>query len=330
MKIRVEHTRDGDKLRREDGKLVGQLGKGKGNLPTTSSVSKVNDNTLVESAEKLSYAQQHEKLKLKQDFKKFKTIEELTSYIVEDMSWLPADQAPGDWIWGSAEALESQLRQWGREANGDLPYGFTPLASPDEAFRYEDNKPLAKDEETFLALQKMGYEHYLAQPLPLFVFGTLRPGQGNFRLIKEGNCIETVSEAKLSGVAMVAGKGYPYPHSKLMDEEGYSIFGDVVSLKPNKGSIETRSNMDRLESFRSNYRSTSLYTRVDKIATIVDSSGNAREVKVWIYVSNNLPKEANENILKDGNWLELLGDKFSPKKRLEDLKEESWKRKNKG
>lgn len=125
---------------------------------------------------------------------------------------------------------------------------------------------------------------------------------------------------------MVAGKGYPYPHSKLMDEEGYSIFGDVVSLKPNKGSIETRSNMDRLESFRSNYRSTSLYTRVDKIATIVDSSGNAREVKVWIYVSNNLPKEANKNILKDGNWLELLGDKFSPKKRLEDLKEESWKR----
>ena len=253
MGITVESTSDGDKIRRDDGKLVGSLGKGKDNLPTVNPVSRDNEQPSNEDMlSRFSYARQHEKLNLKVDPKKVATIDELVSYIVEDMGWSKKEidssnvRLNYNWIWNSKEKILEYLeyiKNGGRR--------WEPYSSPDEAFRYEENPYLNKDPKSLEALRVLGYQHYLAQPLPVFVFGTLRPGQGNFGIVRSGQSIQDIDSAKIVGVAMVASKNSGFPMS-ILAEDTHSMAGDLIYLKQNYGAVETIRYMDNLEGFRSN------------------------------------------------------------------------------
>ena len=328
MAISIEHTSDGDKLRRDDGKLVGSLGKGKDDLPTVNPISKENGSPSSEEIlSALPYAKQHEKLNLRVDPKKIATIEELTSYILADMSWLPDSDSDKEWIWSSKEKLSAKITQW-----ANIPEGFNEFySSPDEAFRYEENPLLATTQELSRALCKLGYEHYLAQPLPVFVFGTLRPGQGNFSVLKSYGAIEAMSEAKVTGVAMVAGSHSFFPKSIEMDKEdgvtdpsSYSMAGDIVYLKQDYSGLETRRDMDRLEGFRSSNPSGSMYRRVARKVELKKADGSVEEVLAWMYVTQDRSRVDEKDIVQNGDWFDIPNSNFRPERRKSALLPENW------
>ncbi|MEV5505351.1 gamma-glutamylcyclotransferase family protein [Streptomyces orinoci] len=79
--------------------------------------------------------------------------------------------------------------------------------------------------------------------LPLFVYGTLRPGRHNYARYLQGH---TTAEkpARLRGAALYEGPGYPFavpaPHSQ--------VHGDLITLAP-AGYAAVLTTLDALEGY---------------------------------------------------------------------------------
>jgi hypothetical protein len=59
----------------------------------------------------------------------------------------------------------------------DAPLGaYEQCSAPDPQFQYHNFAGVPEDEDTQRSLRKLGYEHFLTQPYPVFVYGTLRQG----------------------------------------------------------------------------------------------------------------------------------------------------------
>lgn len=329
MTIKIERTSDGDKLRdTKTGNLVGSIGQGKDNLPTVSQVDK--DKTNLDSAKigtsKSLYQEQHERLNLKQNPLKFKNMKELNSFIAKDMNWLPQDQYTRNWEWTEKD-IQYKFNTW-LKYDGDIynySTGFEEISSPDPAFRYEENTNLAlKSPAKTRALRKLGYEHYLAQPLPVFVFGTLRPGQGNFNLFRREGSIETISEAKIYGVAMVIPQGAGFPRSIETNDDRFNMMGDVITLSKDSLGAHTRSSLDRLEGFNSDRPSQSMYKRVAREVQIKNANGEEEKIQAWIYITPNMGSFKPEDILVEGDWFNSDMSHYRPERREHDLIPTNW------
>jgi len=269
------------------------------------------------------YDGHYKKLNLEQEWMKFSTKKELFSFVADYMLTLQTDRnfkTPKENI---AASIEVALDKWTRP---DESYynSFEEVSSPDPKFRFEDNLALAKNPEEFKALQRLGYECYVSQALPIFVFGTLRPGQGNFRTAQSGKAIEDIRPAKIFGVAMISGPESSFPRSIVKDDNEYSMIGDLIYLKKSRGGDETRKNMDQLESFRIKHPSNSLYNRVARDVEILKDDGTIQTVKAWIYVSNRVNELDEKNTIKNGDWFELRNSGYNPERRAQVMKPESW------
>lgn len=326
MGVSIEHTSDGDKLRdTKTGDFLGSLGKGKDNTPTINPVDKVD--TVLDASETHGerYIEQHKKLNLKRDPMKFEKLEELVSFVAEDMNWLSENSNVRGWKW-TQEDIEYKLDAW-LHYDGDIynySTGFEEIGSPDPAFRYEENTFLADTPEKVRALRKLGYEHYLAQPLPVFVFGTLRPGQGNFQLFREEGSIETIHEAKILGVAMAIPKDAGFPRALETDDDRFSMVGDVVTLKKDASGAETRRSLDQLEGFNSNRPSQSMYKRVVRDVEIKNNNGEKETIKAWIFITPDMSRLKPEDILVEGDWFKSEMSWYRPERREHDLKPNNW------
>lgn len=269
------------------------------------------------------YDGHYKKLNLEQEWMKFKTQDELFSFVGDYMLSLQVDRdikTPKENLIASAKF---SLDKWTRP---DESYynSFEEVSSPDSKFRFEDNLALAKNPEEFKALQRLGYECYISQALPIFVFGTLRPGQGNFRTAQSGRAIEDIRPAKIFGVAMISSPESGFPRSIVKDDNEYSMVGDLIYLKKSLGGDETRKNMDQLESFRIKHPSNSLYNRVARNVEILKDDGTIQTVKAWVYVSNKVNESDERNTIKNGDWFELKNSGYNPERRAQAMKPESW------
>jgi len=300
--------------------------KGKGNLPTSNPVKKEFVAFSIDEILDNYYQGQYVKLVKKPDAMKLKTIEELTSYIVYDMSWLPLENQIEDWKWSRKNIIES-INKWSLVEPDDWENEswFEPVSSPDPAFQYENNLNLATTPELTNALRKLGYEHYLAQPLPVFVFGTLRPGQKNFEIIRENGAIEDIQEGKVDGVVMLTHEKFSVPQStEVADDSGY-ILGDIIALKKDSNGEDTRRSLDRLEGFNSDSPfEMSSYRRVDKMVTIINFEGKEEVVKAWVYISVLIEPASPERIFKEGDWLKHPSSLINPEGRIKDLDPVNW------
>ena len=326
MSISIEHTSDGDKLRRDDGKLVGSLGKGKDNLPTSNPIQKKLTTINLEDALDQYYQGNYVKLTRKPDPLTIKTIEDLISYIVYDMSWLPAGNKSEDWKWSRKNIMES-INKWSLTDPQDWSNDswYESASSLDPAFRYEENLNLATTPEKVNALRKLGYEHYLAQPLPIFVFGTLRPGQRNFEVIREEGAIEGIREGKVNGVVMLTHEKFNVPQSMEVSDESQYILGDMIMLSKDSRGEETRRNLDRLEGFNSDSPSDmSSYRRVDKMVKVTNDTGEEELVKAWVYISVLVEPADPQRIFKEGDWLKHPSSIANTDSRASDLDPKNW------
>lgn len=189
---------------------------------------------------------------------------------------------------------------------------FEDVMVDEPTFRYDLTPGVPTDDRTARALRKLGYEHFLSQAHPVFVYGTLRPGQGNYHLMSEA--AEGSSRATLNGHAIYgAHRGFPYAAEH--DDPSAVTVGDIVWLSDTQHGARARDNMDGLEGFNSDYPSSSHYERVLRDVTFTDSEGNAQTVKAWTYMARGSARRQlrEEDRIADGDWVKARAAHREPR-----------------
>ncbi|MEV6720635.1 gamma-glutamylcyclotransferase family protein [Streptomyces xanthochromogenes] len=131
-------------------------------------------------------------------------------------------------------------------------------------------------------------------PLPLFVYGTLRPGERYHRRFLDGR---TRSErpALLTGALLYDGPGYPY----ALPGDG-TITGTLIELDP-AAQPQLLAALDELEECAGPGHPRNLYDRLVREALV-----EGRPVRSWVYLA--APRLARELLaggtpIPGGDWL---------------------------
>ncbi|CAM5393070.1 gamma-glutamylcyclotransferase family protein [Streptomyces xanthochromogenes] len=131
-------------------------------------------------------------------------------------------------------------------------------------------------------------------PLPLFVYGTLRPGERYHRRFLDGR---TRSErpALLTGALLYDGPGYPY----ALPGDG-TITGTLIELDP-AAHPQLLAALDELEEYAGPGHPRNLYDRLVREALV-----EGRPVRSWVYLA--APRLARELLaggtpIPGGDWL---------------------------
>ena len=115
-----------------------------------------------------------------------------------------------------------------------------------------------------------------SERLPVFVYGTLRPGQKNYTRFLAGRTTEELP-ATVSGRLYIAEEGgYPF----LQPGEGW-VIGTLMFLTPDQHAT-TLKQLDHLENYDPENEATSLYLRRRTNAILADGS----RVPAWVYFWN--------------------------------------------
>ncbi|MFF9772329.1 gamma-glutamylcyclotransferase family protein [Streptomyces sp. NPDC013978] len=140
--------------------------------------------------------------------------------------------------------------------------------------------------------------------LPFFVYGTLRPGEPNHDLFLRGR---TVAEepARMRGMALYDGPGYPYAVESLGDGAGegrggaVEVSGEIVTAAP-EDYAELLRTLDRLEEYAPGDPA-NLYERVERPAILADGTA----VRAWVYVAAPTVAaglRARGKLIESGDW----------------------------
>jgi gamma-glutamylcyclotransferase (GGCT)/AIG2-like uncharacterized protein YtfP len=133
--------------------------------------------------------------------------------------------------------------------------------------------------------------------LPVFVYGTLRRGQGNFGLLARATVAEFDAVA-LDHVLYAV--GLPY----AADRPGSTVTGELMVI--DRAIYETAlARLDRLEGFRSDTPERSHYVRVPRPVRYQDAAGRRRRRLAWIYHGGSevLARLTEADVLPGGDWL---------------------------
>jgi gamma-glutamylcyclotransferase (GGCT)/AIG2-like uncharacterized protein YtfP len=131
--------------------------------------------------------------------------------------------------------------------------------------------------------------------LPVFVYGTLRSGQGNYRHILAGHTKRERS-AVLHDYKLLDG-GVPF----AVLGEGHRVVGEVMDLQPLMWET-VLNRLDRLESYTGRDHD-SLYVRAVRRVTLEDGS----EIDVYVYLASQSTCNgvwlANAPEVPGGDWV---------------------------
>ncbi len=180
---------------------------------------------------------------------------------------------------------------------------YEDQAATEKAYRFDLLKGLPKDDATSKALRRMGYQMFLQHPYPVFVYGTLRPGQGNHHMMEDA--VADTFEGKVTGVGIYgAHQGFPYA-SEHEDPSAY-VIGNVINLTDDQEGWKARQSMDHLEGFSKDHPSSSHYERILKEVEIVTPAGGRETVKAWIYLARGPSRDQlrESDRIPDGDWVE--------------------------
>lgn len=128
---------------------------------------------------------------------------------------------------------------------------------------------------------------------PVFVYGTLRPGHGNYARLLSG---KTISEtpATAPGIALY-GTAIPFAVPTL----GATTTGTLIHVDPARYRA-TLAALDRLEGFYPTHPEDSLYIRTARSILVDDTT-----VTAWIYLAGSPDQAATREPVPGNDW-ELL------------------------
>jgi gamma-glutamylcyclotransferase (GGCT)/AIG2-like uncharacterized protein YtfP len=130
---------------------------------------------------------------------------------------------------------------------------------------------------------------------PIFVYGTLLPGEVNHDLFLRGRT-RTEEPGRLNGAVLYDGPGYPY----AVQERGGVVYGELVTALPEEYE-ELLVALDRLEDYAPG-DPRNLYERVER-DVIRDAAGTA--VRAWVYVAAPTVAarlRARGKLIESGDW----------------------------
>lgn len=131
--------------------------------------------------------------------------------------------------------------------------------------------------------------------LPFFVYGTLRPGQGNHRLIEAD--LEGVREARLPG-HILYGDGLPYIAAG--GGPASIVDGDLLLIRPGRYELALRA-LDRLEGY--NPPDYEMYVRTRVRAGFRDGpDGTWQECDTWVYLGGDSFRYDPRLVIASGDW----------------------------
>ncbi len=133
--------------------------------------------------------------------------------------------------------------------------------------------------------------------LPMFVYGTLRRGQGNYGLVARATVAEFDAVA-LDHMLYVV--GLPY----AADRPGSTVTGELMVIA--SADYETvLARLDRLEGFRPDAPERSHYVRVPRPVRYRDAAGRWRPRQAWMYHGGPevLARLTEADVLPGGDWL---------------------------
>jgi gamma-glutamylcyclotransferase (GGCT)/AIG2-like uncharacterized protein YtfP len=139
------------------------------------------------------------------------------------------------------------------------------------------------------------------EQLPLFVYGTLRPGQINHRLFLLGRTVRE-RPAVLLGHRMYA---LDYP-CIVDDSDGGRVVGHLIEIRAEEYAA-TLAAIDGLEGYRAD-DADSPYVRVRRTAQVADA-GDPRATEVWVYLAGPPVRArlADYESVPGGDWLAYPG-----------------------
>ena len=115
--------------------------------------------------------------------------------------------------------------------------------------------------------------------LPVFVYGTLRPGEKNYPAYLAGRTRREVSATVAGTLYFLAGEGYP-----CLVAEGGRVRGELMELLPGHYAA-TLAALDALEEYDPADEAHSVYLR--RPARV--SLAGGEEVEAWVYYWNGPP-----------------------------------------
>ena len=113
----------------------------------------------------------------------------------------------------------------------------------------------------------------MEQQLPVFVYGTLRPGEGNHHCVAAA--MTAASAALLEDHALYV-SGLPW----VVPQPGGRVVGDLIDIAPARYAA-TLARLDRLEGYRPGSPD-GLYVRVQVVVRL-DGSTDSR--RAWVYLA---------------------------------------------
>ncbi|MGV8909595.1 MAG: gamma-glutamylcyclotransferase family protein [Propionicimonas sp.] len=198
----------------------------------------------------------------------------------------------------SPDRMRARFSKWRRDPNT-----YEDVTAPDPNFdgaRLPAGSFIPADKATMRALRKLGWENYLAQPLPVFVYGTLRSGQGNSHLINE----DTVTSRNVGTAAGVGiyGANWGFPYAQDDPTGTAKTVGELVDLDGSWEGHEVRESLDGLEGFSSNRPSGNHYHRVIRPVSV---PGQREPVNAWVYLmaASGYRTLEPEDLIADGDWV---------------------------
>jgi len=133
----------------------------------------------------------------------------------------------------------------------------------------------------------------------VFVYGTLRPGQSNYRRLLADRTVREVP-ASAKGLALYS-NGFPYAVPQL----GARVIGDLITIKPELYQ-EVLADLDRLEGYRPGHPDHSHYIRTTRSVVVVNHTpnGGAWEAfhTAWVYIAGPMINPLNLPRVADDDW----------------------------
>jgi gamma-glutamylcyclotransferase (GGCT)/AIG2-like uncharacterized protein YtfP len=131
---------------------------------------------------------------------------------------------------------------------------------------------------------------------PVFVYGTLRPGQPNWGMLAA--TAERVVAGRLAGAALLDCGHYP----AAVERSGGLVAGDVVWIRPDAW-LTTLAELDHLERYDP-ADSDRLYERVVRSVDTADGP-----VDCWVYLAGTMLAGSARPVVTGGDWVAHCADR---------------------
>lgn len=129
--------------------------------------------------------------------------------------------------------------------------------------------------------------------LPVFVYGTLRNGMGNYKRLLEGNTTREIP-AVLHDAKMVDVGAFP----GVIDASHGTVYGELMFLDESRYE-ELLANLDRLEGHPYMYVRTAATVHTNYVSPVSQT-----EIDAWVYIWNGGVDASNK--IESGDWLKYV------------------------